>query len=272
VLFGLLAIPATAHPHPQLAPATQHCTRAAADQAILAAHREAEPGDRHPALHLLCGAFTGPGVEAMAASVRIPSCGLTGDWLVWRYTGGRWRQVFESGNGVVGLVAVGNDIKETQNVLRPTDAHCFPTGGTRSQVWHWNGSRFVGGGWKYSKQEPKPKPKPQHDVVFYTPSRNLSCEMADGAAGLLPHVFCQSIKSPHAVTMKASGSLKICRGPQCPVNYGEGTKLQLLGYGRSLTVGRFSCRSETTGVFCMVTALARGFTIDRDGVLPFQQH
>jgi len=246
----------------QGAPAAQ-CSRAAADRAILAAHKEGVPGGR-PAGQVLCGAFTGPGVEAMAASVRAEGCGLSGDWLVWRSAGGRWQQVFESNNGVIDLAAVGSDIKETQNVLRPGDAHCFPTGGTRSQVWHWNGSRFVGSGWHSSKPQ-TPKPSGATFAAFFTPSHNLSCEMSNGGQNG-PFAYCQSVDSPHSVSLEPSGTIRICRGPQCPGNADEGTRFRLLGYGSSLTVGPFRCTSGESGVTCVVTATGLGFRIDRDDV------
>jgi hypothetical protein len=218
-----------------------------------------------PVTKLVCGAFLGPGSEAAAFALTIPSCGISGDWVVFRRQGGSWLYVFESGDGVVGLQAVGRDIKETQNVLRPSDPHCFPTGGSRSQVWHWNGTRFVGSGWKYSKpQTPKPQPNPRvlRHAAFFTPSHNLSCEIWDGGP-VSPHVYCQSVHSPHTVEMSPSGALTIGANPG---NYDQGTKLQLLPYGKSLRVGRFLCTSEQSGVICIVNALGRGFLIDRDHV------
>jgi hypothetical protein len=253
----LLAVAALV-PVSRSAPDVGHCSRPAADQILRELHLEAEPGELHPAAQVLCGvAFLGPGVEAMVASVKIPSCGRTGNWVVFRYDT-KWRLVFQSHNGA-DLAAVGTDIKETQFVLRPGDAHCFPTGGTRSQVWHWNGTRFVGAGWKYSK----PQAKKAKRSVFYSPSRNISCELAD------PHplgarVHCQSVKRPHSVQMSAAGALRICRGVKCLGNPGEGTRV--LGYGRSVTVGRFRCTSRQAGVTCVVTASGKGFLISRDAV------
>ena len=142
--------------HSSAAATGGHCSRQAADQVVLRLHLEADPGDQTPTAQVLCGVLLlGPGVEAMAASVAVPGCGMTGDWIVLRYQGGSWQLVFESHNGAV-IAAVGSDVKETQNVLRPSDPHCFPTGGTRSRVWHWNGSRLVSNGpWRYSKPQAK---------------------------------------------------------------------------------------------------------------------
>ena len=189
--------------------AAGHCSKAAAGQVV----RElgmAEPGLASPVTQVLCGAFLGPGVEAMAASVAIPSCGRTANWLVFRYRSGGWRRVFESHNGAV-LAAVGSDIKETQNVLRDGDAHCFPTGGTRSRVWHWNGSRFTSSAWKYSKSAAERAAKPLKLFYFFSPSgyavgSNIFCSSGDGGLAR-----CMSNTPRRSATLKLDGTLKICQ-------------------------------------------------------------
>ncbi len=156
--------------------AADHCSKAAAVQMARKLDL-AEPGIANPVAQVLCGSFLGPGVEAMAASISIPSCGRTGDWLVFRYQSGSWQRVFESHNGAE-LAAVGSDIKETQNVLRASDAHCFPTGGTRARVWHWNGSRFTSTAWRYSK--PAAQRAPVSKLTYFdSPSHNIWCDSGD---------------------------------------------------------------------------------------------
>jgi hypothetical protein len=244
-----------------------HCSRAAADQAILTAHREASPGEAHPAAQVLCGSVLGPGVEAMVASVRIPSCGLTGDWLVWRYAGG-WQRVFESGNGVTGLVVVGGGIKETQNVLRPGDPHCFPTGGTRSRVWHWNGSRLVGTVWRYSKPQTSSAPATASSKLFYfeSPSRNIWCGTGDEDIA-----FCVSKDPLRSVKLSHDGKLVICRsGCSVALRRNGGPGVPVLAYGASNLQGGYLCKSEMTGITCTDTlpgkSHGKGFTINRDGI------
>ena len=151
--------------------AAGHCTRAAADQIVLELDLQAEPGWKHPVAQVLCGAFLGPGVGAMAASVAIPSCGRTGNWLVFRYQDSRWRQVFESHNGAE-LVAVGTDIKETQNVLRPERPALLSTSpvGMWSRVWHSGRSRFTSTAWRYTKTAAERAAKPLKLFYFYSPS------------------------------------------------------------------------------------------------------
>jgi hypothetical protein len=94
---------------------------------------------------------------------------------------------------------------------------------------------------------------------FYSPSRNLSCEMADrDARG--SYVYCQSVKAPQNVRMSLDGRLKICRGTRCLGNPAETTPM--LGYGRKITIGRFACSSQKSGVKCRVIRSGKGFLID----------
>jgi hypothetical protein len=255
--FGLVAAAALA-PGSNSAPASPNCSRAAADQAILALHLEANPGDKHPAAQVLCNVpVFGVDEETMVASVRIPSCGGTGDWLIWSYGFGRWGARFESHNGAQ-LAQVGGGIKETQSVLRPGDAHCFPTGGTRSRVWRWNGTKMVTGAWKYSR------PK-ERFVGFRTPSRNIVCVIGDPDRGR-SYAWCESYKRPHTAELNLAGRVRICNGIRCIGDPGEGEISRTLAYGRSVTVGRFRCTSRMAGMTCVVTATGKGFMLNRDVV------
>ena len=128
----------------------------------------------NPVFQVLCGAFLGPGSNAMVASLAIPSCGRTAGWVVFRWTGTAWQLVLTRNNGA-DLDAVGSYIRETQFVLRPGDAHCFPTGGTRSRVWHWDGKRFTASPWK-AKAGTKPAPVSKAKTGYFkTPSGNIVC-------------------------------------------------------------------------------------------------
>jgi hypothetical protein len=98
---------------------------------------------------------------------------------------------------------------------------------------------------------------------FYSPSRNLSCEMADrDARG--SYVYCQSVKAPKNVRMSLDGQLKICRGTKCLRNPAENTPT--LGYGRKMTIGRFACSSKKSGVKCRVIRSGKGFLISRASI------
>lgn len=103
---------------------------------------------------------------------------------------------------------------------------------------------------------------------FYSPSRNLSCEM-DDSAGFV-RVYCQSLNPPHSVQMGLDGRLTICSGTnaatRCIGNPGEHTPT--LGYGKQITVGPFRCRSEPAGVTCIVIKTGKGFRINKAGLRP----
>jgi hypothetical protein len=99
---------------------------------------------------------------------------------------------------------------------------------------------------------------------FYSPSRNLGCELDDRRAGVPNEVFCQSLKAPHSVKLGLNGQIRVCRGETCLGNPGEGTPV--LAYGRQITVGRFRCFSLMTGVKCIVIRSGKGFLIDKAGV------
>jgi sugar lactone lactonase YvrE len=125
------------------------CSRAAARQVVERLHLgdAGDPNLSDSVGQVLCGAFVGPRSRAMVVSLAAPSCGRTAGWVVFRWAGGAWRLVMTRNNGA-DLAAVGSDIRETMWVLRPRDAHCFPTGGMRARIWHWNGTHFTASTWK----------------------------------------------------------------------------------------------------------------------------
>jgi sugar lactone lactonase YvrE len=106
----------------------------------------------NPVAQVVCGAFFGKGSRTMATSETIPSCGRTGGWEVFNFAQGAWHLVLHRNNGA-DLFRVRGGIKEQQFVLRPGDAHCFPTGGTRSRIWRWNGTHWVHTAWKYRRSK-----------------------------------------------------------------------------------------------------------------------
>jgi hypothetical protein len=241
------------------------CSRAAARDLVERLHlgNAGDPNLSDPVGQVLCGAFVGPGSQAMVVSLAIPSCGRTAGWVVFRWTGDAWQLVLTRNNGA-DLAAVGSDIKETQNVLRPSDAHCFPTGGTRSRVWHWNGTRFTSTSWKYSKPL---KPKSRIVQLYYirSPSHNLWCDVGDEG-----QAFCVSRSRPHTATLTLGGRVKICSGAGCfrnPNVFKSGTPV--LAYGEVDEQAGFRCRSETKGITCTVRAgkaRGKGFLINAAGV------
>jgi len=106
---------------------------------------------------------------------------------------------------------------------------------------------------------------------FYSPSRNLSCVMLDGSrtSSLRNAVNCQSVDLPHAVSMGLDGRLKICHGLTACVYPHPGVSdipKMVLGYGKQITVGRFRCLSQRSGVTCTVIKSGKGFLITSAGV------
>jgi len=210
-----------------------------------------------PVYAVLCGAFTGPGSQAMAVSLATGGTSVPfGGWAVFRRSGGGWQLVMQQPNGAR-ISAAGSGIRETVGISRPGDPRCCPSGGERSRVWRWNGSRLVAGEWT---QESSRQPQRR---AFYSPSRNLFCDIAPSG------VTCTSRTPPHVVSMGLDAKLTICRGVGCIGNPGE-TDPQptptLLAYGRQITVGGFRCLSLETGVRCTVIQTGKGFQINRDGV------
>src|SRR5689334_17393057 len=75
---------------------------------------------------------------------------------------------------------------------------------------------------------------------FFSPSRNLGCEMNyHRGSGIPDETYCQSNSPPQSVRMDTSGSFKLCTGNSCLGNAGQGTPV--LAYGQTAGVGPFSC-------------------------------
>jgi sugar lactone lactonase YvrE len=126
------------------------CSKSNAKRLFVRLHLGNAGYTSHPVFQVICGAFVGHGSRAMVASESIPSCGLTAGWDVFVYSAGTWHFVLHRNNGAL-LKRVGTGIRETMNILRPHDYHCFPTGGTRSRTWHWTGTRWVATPWKVKR-------------------------------------------------------------------------------------------------------------------------
>jgi hypothetical protein len=196
IVRSLAKVPkAAAAPAPATSAASP-CSMAEATRVVRRLHlgNADDPDVANPVAQVLCGAFVGPGSQAMVASLSIPTCGRTAGWVVFRRTGATWQLVMERNNGA-DLDAAGTGIRETMFVLRPGDAHCFPTGGTRSRIWRWNGTRFTASPWTRSKPATPKTPSsglPLPSGYLKTPSGNIACIYWLGAAP--PTIGCR-IKS-----------------------------------------------------------------------------
>jgi hypothetical protein len=94
---------------------------------------------------------------------------------------------------------------------------------------------------------------------FYSPSKNISCEIDNnvGTSGTTA-ALCLTLSPPKSVTLKTDSSLTECTGQDCLSNAGENTPT--LAYGQSITLGPFTCASSTAGMKCTL-ANGDGFLI-----------
>ncbi|WP_396929687.1 hypothetical protein [Mycolicibacterium sp.] len=97
---------------------------------------------------------------------------------------------------------------------------------------------------------------------FYSPSRNISCEINTGGRVGEDGVYCQTDTPPQSVTLANDGTFKSCTGMTCLGNAAPG--IPMLAYGKTMALGQFKCLSEESGVTC--TTGGRGFTISRSGI------
>jgi hypothetical protein len=222
-----------------------------------------------PVVKVLCGPFTGPGSTAMAVTIAAGTCWSPQSWAVFNYVGDTWHLVHEQGAFLISFVAVGGDLRETTPIFSRGDPRCVPSGGSHARTWHWDGSKLVAGPWQRVSKGKAKKRATRTSAVFYSPSKNISCEMNDGRAATRSGVYCQSWDRPQSVTMGLDGRLHICRDAStatshCLGNPGEGTPV--LGYGKQIALKHFRCRSAQAGVTCTVIKTGKGFRIDREGV------
>ena len=91
---------------------------------------------------------------------------------------------------------------------------------------------------------------------FYSPTRNISCEID-------PNVeLCLTVQPPRAANLAADGTYTTCTGENCLSNAGLNTGT--LAYGTSTSNGTFTCVSRQTGMTC--TAAGKGYTISTSGI------
>jgi hypothetical protein len=285
MMRSLTMVPKPVTTAPTAAAATAGpCSKAEATRVVERLHlgNADDPDVSDPVAEVLCGAFVGPGSQAMVASLAIPSCGRTGGWVVFRRAGATWELVMERHNGG-DLHAVGTGIRETQFVLRPGDAHCFPTGGTRSRTWRWNGTRFTSTAWTRSMPTtPKTPSATLPSGYLKTPSGNIACVYWLRAAapsigcrirsGLVPEPRTDRPGCPRTddVSLRATGrptigGRSICRGED------EGdagpfafeSVARVLAYGTTWAGGGLRCTSAETGLTCRNKS-GHGFFLSRE--------
>jgi hypothetical protein len=227
-----------------------------------------DPGMKKPIGQVLCGAFTGPGSEAMAVTFVFPVCWPIQRWVVFRRDGDAWNEVLDRASYLVPpLKAVGSDLREAAAVHRRGDPRCIPSGGTRARTWHWNGTKLAAGAWKQVKPPSAPPPGGPKMGFFKTPSGNIVCFHSPGPADQ-PRAFVECVvrtglKPPpprrpcreggyagDRVSMFATGR---ATAPSCAGDPGAAVGLRgarVLGYGKSWSGGGITCRSAFTGLTC----------------------
>jgi hypothetical protein len=94
---------------------------------------------------------------------------------------------------------------------------------------------------------------------FYSPSKNISCEIDNNVGtSATTSALCLTVSPPKSVTLKTDSSLTECTGVACLSN--AGTNTPTLGYGQAITLGPFTCASSTAGMKCTL-ANGDGFLI-----------
>jgi hypothetical protein len=201
----------------------------------------------------------GPGSQTMVVSLWGP--GNTGyiEFAVFRWDGEAWQFVMKQ-PAAASITAAGSDIRQTLPIYRPNDNRCCPTGGTKTRIWHWNGSRFVAGPWKQVTPPKSGTGAILHLYVFASPSRNILCRLGDEDLAT-----CLTVKPPRSVHMSRSGHISVCRGTQC-IGTGKFGGVPTLRYGATNAYAGYLCRSKKVGVTCSDAKSGKGFLISSAGV------
>jgi uncharacterized protein DUF6636 len=280
---SLSAVPSAKSPNASLgSSATSGRCSEAAGRRIVKQLRLGDPYVADPFGKVLCGAFTGPGSQAMVVMLR--GQGNTGfvHWVVFRWAGGAWQFLMKQPAGA-SITAAGSDIRQTLPIYRPADSRCCPSGGTKTRIWHWNGSRFVAGPWKQVTPGAAAASKGGvTDDYFKTPSGNIVCGYRYG--GNIPaSVGCRiksGLKPPPAgrgpgcfsrneVFLRATGRTTtgrtICPGePEGDAGvFAFESVARVLGYGNTWSGGGLRCTSAFTGLTCRNKS-GHGFFLSRE--------
>jgi hypothetical protein len=235
----------------------------------------------NPVYAVICGAFMGPKSQNMVVSLASGGTSIPFEgWAVFRLAGGTWQLVMRRHDGAQ-VSAAGSDIRETVGVSRPGDPRCCPSGGTKSRIWHWNGSRFVADAWKQVTPADSSK-----SGAFKTPSANIVCEYfiqigsraSESSVGCVirsglkpapPRRPCQ--EGGYAGDRVYLGVTGRVRVPSCagdPGPYVSVNTARVLGYGKTWSGGGFRCTSAESGLTCRNTS-GHGFFLSRERWRPF---
>ena len=99
---------------------------------------------------------------------------------------------------------------------------------------------------------------------FRTPSGNIHCYLGNGSGGTVQcwvmSRACRGEYGTFAYSWAMSGRQRPMRF--CPGDLVRGTRV--LGYGRSVSVGQMTCRSQQRGLTCTNRRTGRGFFLSRE--------
>jgi hypothetical protein len=235
------------------------CSLATADQILASLGYEPELPGGPIAGQALCGPFMGPGSQAMVVTLAHGACKPNSGWSVLGLVNGAWKVVFPGDNifGVMPFTALGSDFRETLPVFLAGDPICsFGNGGTRGRRWHWNGTKFVHGPFKWLTV----------GAEFWAPGRKVGCRMGDypgGRDSSAGGAFCFSGTKPLTASIRLGGRIYLCPVRGQKYCYGGIVKRRpVLAYGEEKTVGRFRCESLRRGVRCTKTKTGKGFLLN----------
>jgi hypothetical protein len=222
------------------------------------------------AMSALCGEFLEPGVEAMVARAVPATCGGYSGWAVFRHQADdSWQLVWKYRNGQTDLVAVGNDLEETNRILAPGDARCFGETATKTRIWHWSGQQFAAGPWSVHPLGLAPF------FIADWPHSAVICQLADDpGVNALPGptrngVSCFIVNSRYSLQAElridAQVKTKKCRPrsvTRCTGSFcGCADDFPEVKPGEQVVVGRFTCRVLKSSVECVNTT-GQGFVIN----------
>ena len=255
--------------------AASQCSKAAALAVATRLGIVPDPTLPSPVSKVLCGPFTGSGSQAMVAVFARGTCLPSSGWAVFSSTGGAWQLVLQR-TGFSTLAAAGPDIRETVWVWRPNDPPCNPGGGSKSRLWHWNGSRLVAGPWKQATPADSMK-----YGSFKTPSSNIVCDYfvhigsraSESSVGCViksglkpapPRRPCQDGGyAGDRVYLGVTGRVQVpsCAGDPGP--YVNVDRARVLGYGKTWSGGGLRCTSAEAGLTCRNKS-GHGFLLSRE--------
>jgi hypothetical protein len=107
-------------------------------------------------------------------------------------------------------------------------------------------------------------PQTAHTTEFYSPTKNISCELDSGdGPSALSAALCLTLTPARSATLTTDGTVALCTGAQCLSNAGVDTPT--LPYGTSITLAPFTCLSTRAAMRCTLASGA-GFAISISGV------